>query len=39
VIFLIVAAAVAFFMFGGGFGGKTNKTDVNIKAPVPTSSP
>jgi hypothetical protein len=40
VIFLIVAA-VAFFMFGGQFmgGGKTEKVDVNLKAPVPTKSP
>ncbi len=40
VIFLIVAA-VALFMFGGQLfnGGGTKKVDVNVKAPVPTSSP
>jgi hypothetical protein len=40
VIFVIVVAAVL-FMFGGQIfnGGGTKKVDVNVKAPVPTSSP
>jgi hypothetical protein len=41
VVIFVIVAAVAFFMFGGQFlgGGKTNKTDINVKAPVPTKSP
>jgi hypothetical protein len=42
VVIFVIVAAVAFFMFGGQFmngGSKTNKVDVNLKAPVPTKSP
>ena len=41
VVIFVIIVAVALFVFGGQFmgGGKTNKTDVNIKAPVPTKSP
>jgi hypothetical protein len=41
VVIFVIIAAVAFFMFGGQFlgGGKTDKVDVNVKAPVPTKSP
>jgi hypothetical protein len=43
VIFLIVIAAVLYFIFGGQFSGggsQTKKVDVNVHAPaVPSKSP
>jgi len=41
VVIFVIIAAVAFFMFGGQVmgGSKTNKTEINVKAPIPTRSP